>query len=284
MVETIVGQPRLAGIDSPSQRNMPIFRWLRERRRKEILAQPFPDSWRAVLEQHVAHWPYLDVGERVLLQQLVQVFVVEKNWEGCGGLEMTDEIRVTIAGLACLLVLGLEHDLYRRVDSILVYPSTVVAPARHAAVSRQLVIEKAAVPISGEAMLGGPVLLVWDAVRRDAVHPERGHNVVFHEFAHKLDMLDGTIDGMPPLADRAQYERWVEVCTREYRELQRQAASKRATFLDHYAGTNVGEFFAVVTETFFEQPVAMRRRHSDLYAVLQGFYRQDPAARQARSA
>ena len=258
--------------------------WLRAHQRRKILERPFPGTWTGVLEQNVTHWRYLDEGERDQLRRLVQVFVAEKHWEGCGGLELTNEIRVTIAALACLLVLGMEHDLYGNVQSILVYRSTVFAPGGHLAISSGLALEGPRVAISGQAMLAGPVLLVWDAVRHDAVHPERGHNVVYHEFAHKLDMLDGWIDGTPPLSGREEHARWVLVCTREYEELRRRRDRGQAGLLDTYGGTNPGEFFAVVTEYFFDQPLQMKRRHEQLYRVLQDFYHQDPAAREARHA
>ncbi|MBC8327190.1 MAG: zinc-dependent peptidase, partial [Planctomycetes bacterium] len=156
----------------------------------------------------------------------------------------------------------------------LVYPSTVVIPDRQ---GRGGVRTEGPMPILGLAVSRGPVVLAWDAVRRGSQHPERTHNVVFHEFAHKLDMLDDSLDGTPPLADKEQYARWVEVCTREYQALQAAAEEGRSSFLDHYGSTNVAEFFAVATEAFFDEPTELRRRHSELYGVLAGFYRQDPA-------
>ena len=146
-----------------------IFSWLEDRRRKKILEHPFPAQWRAYLEKRVAHWAYLDDDERTRLQQLVQVFVAEKDWEGLGGLEITDEIRVTIAAEACLLILALEHSLYRQVESVLVYPSTVVAPPRPPSFFG---IVKSPVegpmPVLGQAMQRGPVVLVWDRLIRTA--------------------------------------------------------------------------------------------------------------------
>jgi hypothetical protein len=145
-----------------------------------------------------------------------------------------------------------------------------------------ITVQEPMVPIYGQSILRGPVVLVWDAVLRGARHPERGHNVVYHEFAHKLDMLDGCVNGTPPLAERAQYERWVALCTREYNALRRCASKGKRTLLDAYGGTNPGEFFAVITECFFDKPLQMKRHHGDLYALLQEYYRQDPADREAR--
>ena len=259
-----------------------MFGLLQERHRRQILERPFPESWNPILERNVAHWKLLDDAERTHLRSLVQVFIAEKQWDGCGGLELTDEIQVTIAGLACLLLLGLDHMLYSNVKMICVYRSTVVAPGQRSVDPSGIAMQGPEVPIYGQAILRGPVVLVWDAVLRGAHHPERGHNVVYHEFAHKLDMLDGCVNGTPPLAERAQYERWVAVCTREYQELRRCASTGKRTLLDAYGSTNPGEFFAVITECFFDKPLQMKRRHQELYSLLQEFYRQDPAAREAR--
>ena len=256
-----------------------MWHWVRDRRRQRILETPFPPEWEAVLRDSVARYALLGDGDRRHLRDLVQVFVAEKHWEGCGGLALTDEIRVTIAAEACLMVLALPHDLYRNVDSILVYPSTVVAPERRPGVFEIATGPvPAPMPILGQAHLRGPVILVWDAVRKSARHPEGGHNVVYHEFAHTLDMLDGEANGTPPLETREQYARWVEVCTREFLRLRAEADAGRDTFLDAYGATNEAEFFAVITEEFFDRPAALLEHHPDLYAVLRAFYRQDPAS------
>ncbi|MCC7078726.1 MAG: zinc-dependent peptidase [Acidimicrobiia bacterium] len=256
--------------------------WFRDHRRRKILEGPFPAAWDGILESGLAHWRHLDDDEKGLLRDLTQVFVAEKSWEGCGGLEITDEIRVTIAAEACLLLLGLENLDYTDVEAILVYPTAVKTPdAPHASFGS--VVESGPLPILGQAARDGPVLLTWDSVTKTARHPERGHNVVYHEFAHKLDMLTGTVDGTPPMASAEQFRRWVEVCTAEYELVQGGTARHRRTFLDTYAGVNVGEFFAVATEYFFDLPREMASQRPDLYDVLRDFYRQDPAAREERS-
>lgn len=187
-------------------------------------------------------------------------------------------MQLLIAAQAALLVLGLDIGHYREVGAIIVHPSTVVVRGpRHAAVPG--LMTDAPLSVLGQAAHRGPIVIAWDAVRNDARHPERGHNVVFHEFAHKLDMLDDVIDGTPPMP-RSELERWVEVCTREYESLQ--AGGDR--FLSDYAGVNPGEFFAVATEAFFDRPVDMARQKPELYEALAGFYRQDPATRVARKA
>lgn len=257
-----------------------FFDWLKRRRRDKILAESYDERWTQHLVRNVGVWPTLTPEEQAHLIQLVRVFVAEKRWEAAGGLTLTDEIKVTIAGNACVLVLALPHDLYRQVESIIVYPSVVHAPPQTRSifdVSAQLADQP--MPILGQAFKRGPVIVVWDAVVRGGRDATDGYNVVFHEFAHKLDMLSGDADGVPPLGDRQQYARWVAVFQREWDALHERQAQGRPTFLDAYAGTNPAEFFAVATEQFFEQGKTMARRHPELYAVLRGFYRQDPATR-----
>ena len=253
-----------------------IFSWLRNRRRRKVLAEPFPPGWEDYLRQNVAHYRHLSGAEQARLRDDLRIFLAEKNWEGCGGLPMTDEIKVTVSAQACLLVLGLKHNYFDRVRSILVYPHGYRAESREAAGGT--VVEGRSDRL-GEAHYRGPVILSWAEVLEDGRHPNRGHNLVFHEFAHQLDMLDGVIDGTPPLGSRAEYQRWQEVMTAEYRQLCEASEHGRATLLDQYGTTNEGEFFAVATECFFDKPAEMARRHPKLYALLRDYYRQDPSAR-----
>ncbi len=257
-----------------------LLEWMRERRRRKWLARPFPALWEEVLSSNVAHYGALEAEEVSRLHGFIQVFVAEKNWEGCGGLELTDEIRVTISAQVGLLVLGLPHQYFRNVQSILIYPSTIRTPERRLqAFEIPRNVAQAGVPILGEAQLRGPVLIVWDEAKRNARHPERGHDVVYHEFAHKLDMLDGAADGTPPLDSREALNRWVEVCGREFGELRDRVARNEATSLRAYGATNEAEFFAVATEQFFNRPAEMLREEPELYGILRDFYRQDTAAR-----
>ena len=155
--------------------------------------------------------------------------------------------------------------------AIVVHPTTVVITGEHSQVGG--IVSDDPMPILGQANYQGPVLIVWDEALNEARHPGRGHNVVFHEFAHKIDMLDGTIDGTPPLATREELDRWVEVCTRVYGQV---SAGEGGRTLRSYAGVNPAEFFAVATEAFFDDPRGLHHEHSDLYDVLRDFYRQDP--------
>ncbi|MDD2899286.1 MAG: zinc-dependent peptidase [Desulfuromonadaceae bacterium] len=260
-----------------------MFHWLRDHHRAEVRSRPFPAEWDKFVSANVPHFGLLDAAECAELCAMTQVFLEEKQWEGCGGLELTDEIRVTISVQACLLQLGLPHDYYRNVDSILVYPSTVVIPEQHPGVFQRVEgTLDGDVPILGQAFTHGPVILVWDAVLKGSRHPERGHNVVYHEFAHKLDMLDGAVDGTPPLADGVQLTEWVEVCSREFLRLRQLTEQGHKTFLDSYGAKNEGEFFAVATEEFFDRPQLLQQHAPDLYHVLSTYYHQDPAERLLR--
>lgn len=202
-----------------------------------------------------------------------RVFVAEKQFVGCNGLEVTDEVRVTIAAQACVLLIGLRQDVYPNVSEVLVYPSSYFAQA-----SDGLIVSQSHRLGEAHAQHRGPVVLAWDSARHGGYDPRDGRNLVYHEFAHKLDFLDGLADGTPVFDDRAAFERWVDVMTRHYEALCDAAERGKATLLDKYGATNPAEFFAVATECFFEKPDQLHKRHSDLYAVLRDFYKQDPAA------
>lgn len=250
-----------------------FFSWLKRRRRQQILASPFPPEWLAFLRRNVVHYRFLNEKEQARLRDDLRIFAAEKTWEGCGGLRITDEIKVTIAAQACLLVLGMEHNYYDRVLSILVYPQGYHVPHEDDESGRHVDDRL------GEAHYRGPVILSWAEVLSDGRHPERGANLVFHEFAHQLDMLDGVIDGTPPLASAEQSRRWHEVMTAEYQQLIEASEHGRATLLDQYGTTDEAEFFAVATECFFDRPVQLSRRHPQLYGLLREYFHQDPAAR-----
>ncbi len=261
-----------------------MFHWLADRRRKKLTQAPFPSLWEHIIRSNVAHYCMLDGVQRTHLRALIQVFIAEKNWEGAGGLELTDEIRVTITAQACLLLLDLPHNYYRNVNTIIVYPSAVIPPQR-----KPNFFENTSTPVApehpiiGQAFHRGPLIIIWDAALHGGRHPESGHNVIYHEFAHKLDMLDGAADGTPPLRNRAEYRDWVLTCTREYLRLKHDTEKGKKSFLDAYGATNEAEFFAVATEQFFDQPRSMQAHAPDLYRVLQEYYRQDPAKRVRRN-
>lgn len=239
-------------------------------------ATPFPDGWRAIVERQFPLFGLLSAEDRAELLGHMQVFLDEKKFEGCGGLEITDEIRVTIAAQACLLLLHREPHYYPRLVSILVYPHAYVAQSRER-LPGGIVVETPSGRL-GESWVDDVVVLAWDAVRSGASDPNDGHNVVLHEFAHQLDQEDGTSNGAPILEHRTQYVAWARILGDEFDALRAAAEHGRHTDIDSYGATNPAEFFAVVTEAFFERPDALRRRHPELYDELRTFYKQDPAA------
>jgi hypothetical protein len=241
------------------------------------VAQPFPAGWEAWIRGNCRHFLHLSPRDQDRLRRDVRLLVAEKNWEGCNGQIVTDEIRVTIAAHAALLGLGFDAVPFERLLSILVYPDTFVS--RQVRRAKWGGIEEADEPRLGEAWYQGPILLSWREVREQCIETDSGRNVVIHEFAHLLDMQNHEVDGIPALALHTDAEKWVAVFQDEFQRLIRQARHRRKTVLDYYGATSEAEFFAVASEAFFERPAPLREESPELYAILQEFYRQDPAAR-----
>lgn len=253
-----------------------MFSWLPwvRRYRARLAARPLPEAWRPIVDAALRGHS-LDAEQRRTLDGLVQLFLDDKDFEGLGGLELTDTIRVTIATQACLLLVGLDVDLpYPGLVVVRVYPYDY-AYEDHVAVG------EVRVPMDG-ARLGqsspDSVVLSWPAVQRGIARPRDGHNVVLHEFAHQLDTQDGRADGAPVLPGPL-YAPWARILGEAFSELERDLAEDRFNVLDNYGATSPAEFFAVATEHFFEQPRRLRRQEPDLYAILSRYYGQDPAAR-----
>jgi Mlc titration factor MtfA (ptsG expression regulator) len=255
---------------------------LKKRKREKLKTAPFPVDWERILENRFPLYTRLPQEDRKELQGHIQVFLAEKSFEGCGGLQLTDEIKVCIAAQACLLLLHRGTDYYPGLRSILVYPSAYfVKTTRHVGMG---VLEERHDSRLGEAWEMGAVVLAWDAVHAGAADPDDGHNVVFHEFAHQLDFEDGQTDGAPLLGPedpwyrrKHRYKAWARVLGKEYEKLRTNIEAGEQSVLDEYGATNPAEFFAVATESFFERPREMRDRHPELYDELKQFYRQDPA-------
>jgi Mlc titration factor MtfA (ptsG expression regulator) len=256
-----------------------IFAWLKRRRRRALLETPLPATWIGHLERGFALWAWLDDDERRRLLDITRILVAEKDWEGGGGLEVTEEMQVVIAAQAALLLLGLEHTYFHNVQTIVVYPESYRLPRSNRA-SPYLAEEH--VPVLGHARMNGGVVLSWRSALMGGKSATDGHNLVYHEFAHKLDMKDGVIDGTPFLPKRLLGGRWFSVMSKEFKRLKRQKASGRSQVLDFYGATDVAEFFAVATESFFEEPLKLEEKNPELYGVLKDYYHQDPAARLAR--
>jgi Mlc titration factor MtfA (ptsG expression regulator) len=246
----------------------------KRRRRARLRAQALPAEWRAILARNVPYYRALASDERRELEGHVQVFLAEKRFEGCGGLALTDEIRVTIAAHACRLLLHRETDYFPKAGTVLVYPSVYVAESAQRLVGG-LVLEGPTVRL-GESWYRGPVVLSWEDIQRLATGFPPGRNVVLHEFAHQLDSESGAMEGAPALTKGAMYAEWLRVLTREYDRLVDAAKHGRPSFLDYYGATSPAEFFAVAVEAFFEQPTGLRQHHRELYRQFVLYFQQDP--------
>ena len=245
-------------------------------RRRRIRARPFPAAWHAILRSHVPIVRRLPADLQRQLRKHIQVFLAEKSFVGCDGLAVTDEMRVTIAAQACLLLLNRPDHYYPRLHQVLVYPGPFVVE-RPRTDGIGLVRDEYRV-LSGESWAHGQVILSWPDVLEGAQVVDDGRNVTIHEFAHQLDQEKGHANGAPDLAGFQRYPRWSRVMGQEYGALQERLLNDEASVLDPYAATDPAEFFAVCSEVFFEQPQRMAAEHPALYGELSRLYRVDPEA------
>ncbi len=243
-------------------------------RLRRALARPMPPAWQAILQRNLPAYRRMQPLLQHQLNKLVQHFLHAKKFIACEGLAVDDEIRVTIAGHACLLLLGRPQRVYPELQAVLVYPGAFVAPRKE--VDGAGVVTDSRQGLLGESWGDGRVILSWDHVPRAGHDSGDSHNVVLHEFAHQLDSESGSNNGAPLLGQRANYRRWAAVLSRDFEALQRAAMYQQQGVLDHYGATSPAEFFAVATETFFENPHAMAASHADLFEQLLGYYRVDP--------
>jgi Mlc titration factor MtfA (ptsG expression regulator) len=254
-----------------------MLSFLARRRRERLRATPVPEAWRHIVERNVPLFRRLSAEDQAELLGHVQVLLAEKHFEGCGGLLLTDEHRVTIAAWAAFLLLHRDTDYFPRLRSILLYPTAYVIDGEHE-LGDGIVLEGEE-EFSGHTQERlGAVLLNWRDVKADARDPDDGVNLVLHELAHQLDFEDGGGDGVPALDHRAAYARWQAVLDQELERLRADVRRRRRTVLDPYGAEDPVEFFAVATEAFFETPALLRDEHPALYDELRRFYRQDPAA------
>ena len=252
-----------------------MLRFLKDRHRKRLKARPFPNEWLKIIKRNVAFFTRLSANDQAELLDHIQVFLAEKNFEGCAGQEITDEVRATIAAQACLLLLHRKTDYFPRLLTILVYPSTYSVQEQRPITAE--IWEEGKSHRAGEtARTMGSLVLAWDAVKSGAADPSDGKNVVLHEFAHQLDYENFAADGTPALANRKQQLAWREVMRTEFASLRAAEETGIPTLLDTYGATNAAEFFAVSTEAFFERPVMLRAQHPRLYAEFQDYFRQNP--------
>ena len=246
----------------------------RRLRREWLFAQPLSPEDVDALNEHVPLFRLLPDDLRTELSGHVNVFLDEKNFHGCQGLEVTHEMRLIIAAQACVLLLNKNIGYFPSLKSIHIYPSTFFTELEP---TDDDLLSHRTTGTLGLSWYRGPVVLSWDAVLKGAYHPEDGSNVVIHEFAHQLDQEDSVMDGTPLLESKSQIESWTRVLSDEYARLHLAIEGGDETLIHHYGATSPVEFYAVVTEVFFEQPKAMKRDHPRLYQELKKYYRLDPA-------
>src|ERR1700694_2579764 len=248
--------------------------FLIEWRRERLRARPFPAAWREILDRRVPYFRRLPRDLQVQLEKHIQVFVAEKAFIGCGGFAISDEVRVTIAAQACLLILNRRTDYYPNLRQILVYPGAFIVERLRGEPSGVLQEQRHA--LSGESWTQGQVVISWEDALEGAAVVDDGRNVVIHEFAHQLDQQKGYANGAPWLGRRDRYARWSQVMAEGFARLQEQALLGQPSLFNYYGATSPAEFFAVVSEVFFEQPRSMASMHPALYAELRSLYRVDP--------
>lgn len=249
-------------------------RWRKTLHRRRIRAKPFPKAWRSILKQRLPYFHALPTDLQLQLKQHIQVFINEKDFVGCNGLTISDEIRVTIAAQACLLLLNRKTDFYPKLRQILVYPDAFIVN-NQSQDAAGVVWERRNV-LAGESWEQGKVILSWKNTLEGAADPHDGNNVVIHEFAHQLDQEDGHANGAPILQHREDYRSWSSVLSDAFAELEAAASLGSPSLFSYYGATNPAEFFAVVTEVFFEKPEALNQQHPALYRELSRFYQLDP--------
>lgn len=246
------------------------------RRRARLRARPFPPEWSAILEKRMPAFRRLPPDLQRQLEGHVLVFLAEKDFVGCNGLTVTDEMRVTIAAQACLLILNRRTDYYfPNLTQVLVYPTAFVVEREE--YDEAGVRSRERQVLVGESWTDSQVILSWQDVLEGAAVEDDGWNVVLHEFAHQLDQAKGYASGAPELPGAERYAAWSEVFTAEFEQL-RARGEDPESLLDEYGATDPAEFFAVVTEVFFEQPLDLQAEHPALYRELSRFYRVDPAS------
>lgn len=247
-----------------------------KRRRRRLMQQDFPDEWLRILKNTVPYYQQLPEDQQKKLQGLINIFIDEKTFEGCGGLQITDEIKVTIAAQACILILGLKDlsSFYPGLRSILVYPRHYFARVKQH--HEGGVVEEGVQSRHGEAWSHGNIVLAWDEVKQGAGDYRDGQNLVFHEFAHHLDYEYGATQPIADSDEETSFLAWARILSNEYEGFLDDLRKRQETLFDEYGAENMSEFFAVVTECFFEQPKEMKHSHSELYEQLTKFYQQDP--------
>jgi Mlc titration factor MtfA (ptsG expression regulator) len=249
-------------------------KWV-EKRRQQVARRPLPPQWRAILEQRVAPYGELTPHQRQRLHGQMQVLLAEKQFLGCNGLQVTEDMWVTVAAMASLLLLH-EHGYYfPKLKTILLYPSAYWVTETVS--TDRFIHQERRVSRLGESWSRDQLVLAWDQVEYDSRHWRDGRNVVLHEFAHQLDQAEGSANGVPRLPKDIDSDQWSRVMTAAYNDLTEAVEKNRRTRLNRYGATNPAEFFSVATETFFEQPKKLKLHNQQLFDLLRRYYQINPS-------
>ena len=252
-----------------------MFGWFRKRRRQRLSTQPFPAAWHDIVDSNARFVYALSPVLQQKIARAIQIIVAEKNWEGCGGLLMTDEQRVTIAAHMARMTVHYEADYFDDVLSILVYPAAYQAQSQKQ-IAGGVIVEGSDGRL-GEAWHRGPVILSWADVLDNVRDPYPRRNVIIHEFAHQLDMRNGgQADGIPTIEAAVAARRWSQIIPASFEELQYRCRHHLPSLLDCYGATSPAEFFAVASESYFEQPVEFESEWPVVFELFDDFYRNRP--------
>lgn len=244
------------------------YQWFRTRR------APFPEKWLALVRKSVPFYDHMPSELQQQLQTHITRFLFEKRFVGCAGLEVSEEMTVTIAASACLLLLNRPTLHFRNVRWIYLYPAEFVV--RHTVHDVAGVVSSEEGVLAGESWSDGKVILSWDDVQKSVYDFNDGRNVVLHEFAHQLDAESGSMNGAPLLRSRGAYGSWATILSREFNSLRDHVYFGEESVLDSYGASHPAEFFAVATESFFEDPETLSEEHPALYNELLAYYQVDP--------
>jgi Mlc titration factor MtfA (ptsG expression regulator) len=251
-----------------------MFSWLRKRRRRKLLAEPFPPHWEAILRRNVAYYSRLAATEQARLRDILRVLVAEKSWEAARGFHITEEMKLTIAAQAALMLVGIpDHDYFARVPSIVVHPGEFRRPDPEDDTVEDEVTDQI---VDGLANYRGSVIVGWDQARDEARDPDCGMNVVIHEFAHQLDFQDEYTDGTPDLKTPDQRARWAKVMTAAFDRHQKLLERGEETFFSEQAGDSETEFFSDASEAFFSIPAELKDEEPEVYDLLAEYYGVQP--------
>ena len=244
-------------------------------RRQRIARRPFPAAWRNIVRRRVPLARELPAAQQLRLKKHIQVLLAEVPFVGCAGLDVSDEVRVTVAAQAAFLLLG-RGGSFGNLREVLVYPGHFVVPRSEAGAGG--VVHQGRDVLAGQSWQRGQVIVAWEAVREGAADPHDGANVVMHEFAHQLDQDTGAANGAPYVGRGAPQQAWAHVMNQEFDALHARLARAEPSLIEPYAATSPAEFFAVTTELFFERPDALAAERPALYEQLKQCYRLDPVS------